>query len=601
MPRVLPTVVLAVVLVFGLAGSIARSDDGPTGLPQMGGLVDLPSQANVSLAGAIQSGGMGATVAAAGDVNGDGLADAVAGSRTVLDPARDPAAAVLFGTASPEHVDAAVLGDWGYVLRHFPLKQVYSGSSVAPAGDVNGDGLSDIYVTSVGSDADPITPALFVFGKRSTAPLDLTDLSGRGFAVPFPAGDALRHGASVGDVDGDGRPDFALAAARTDFHGRDNAGSVYVLLGQPGISPVDPANLGARGYRIDGAEAGDELFVAAPAGDVNGDGIADMVLGVEGSEFFKYAPGKAYVVFGSRSRANIDLAALGPRGFEIDGIAIHDAAGLAVAGVGDLDGDGLADVGIGVPQLDGAAGAKTGSVFVVRGKTDSTVVRLAEAGAAFLRIDGDTPDGRAGWSVSPAGDFNGDGRPDVLIGAPGAGVGERRYGGSAYVIFGRADPAVISLADLGRLGVRMDGGPGSAAGLSVALAGDFNGDGRADIVIGAPGASVDRRGTGAAYVVYGFGHPALAYPRVVARVGKPFRVLPSRVRRTGAARFSISPALLRGVRIDRRTGEIRGVARHRLRSVFTVAMSDLTGTINATLSLDVRSSPPRKRSSRGTG
>ena len=175
--------------------------------------------------------------------------------------------------------------------------------------------------------------------------------------------------------------------------------------------------------RIDGPSAVEisrRLSVEA-AGDVNGDGRPDMVVGIPTAG----PSGTAYVVFGRSSPGTIDLAALGAGGFRIAG---DHAIGGDVAGAGDVNGDGLADLVIGAP----GAGAG-GRAYIVFGKASTSPVDVAALGAGGFRIDGRRgfnffplpPPGafcrgdEVGTSVDGVGDFNGDGRPDVVIAGPG--------------------------------------------------------------------------------------------------------------------------------------------------------------------------------------
>src|SRR4051812_25051982 len=149
--------------------------------------------------------------------------------------------------------------------------------------------------------------------------------------------------ARVGDVNGDGLSDIAVGAPQASARDRSNAGSVFVIFGRADSSPIDLANLGAAGYRIDGALPGDEAgFALAPAGDLDGDGRGDLVIGAPaaGSE----RPGGAWVVLGKGNSNGIDLAAPGAAAYRIGGAQPGDLTGFSVGSIGDLDGDGLRDI-----------------------------------------------------------------------------------------------------------------------------------------------------------------------------------------------------------------------------------------------------------------
>jgi outer membrane protein OmpA-like peptidoglycan-associated protein len=253
--------------------------------------------------------------------------------------------------------------------------------------------------------------------------------------------------AGAGDVNGDGRDDVLLGAPRASHNGQLGSGSAYVVYGAASPVGVDVAALGARGFRIDGIADDDWAgWSVAAAGDVNGDGRADVLVGAPyADDNTRPDSGSAYVVYGEQAAdpADVDLAALGARGLQIDGAAADDWAGFSAAGVGDVNGDGHADVLLGAPYGDHHAGAESGSAYVLYGQqaADPADVDLAALGARGLRIDGAAADDVAGRSVAGAGDVNGDGQADVLLGALFADNNARADSGSAYVIYGNGAPS----------------------------------------------------------------------------------------------------------------------------------------------------------------
>ena len=393
-----------------------------------------------------------------------------------------------------------------------------AGSAVAGVGDVNGDGLGDFAVG-----APYAAPAgrrqagsvFVVFGSRTrSGTSSLGTLGPGGFRIDGPTdtgGDTTGTwaGSSIsgaGDINGDGRADLIVSAAGADPNSRLDSGSVYVVFGKPDDGTIDLQTLGSHGYRIDGATstAGTGRAVAG-LGDVNGDGRPEVLIGAPwSSNTTRVQSGSVYVVFGKADTAPIDLAALGAQGYRIDGPDADSNFGMAVANAGDVNADGRPDVAIGAPFTRPGTGNTVGAAFIVFGKADTSTIDVESDDSHVSRFDGLNSGDDFGTSVAGAGDVNRDGLADVLIGAPGASNNARGRSGSTYVIFGQRRAFFARLDHLGVGGYRIDGADTGESGSSVANAGDVNGDGRPDALIGAYYQDASgREAAGEAYVAFG--------------------------------------------------------------------------------------------------
>ncbi|MBL8338183.1 MAG: FG-GAP repeat protein, partial [Rhodoferax sp.] len=270
---------------------------------------------------------------------------------------------------------------------------------------------------------------------------------------------------------------------------------------------------GTNGFRFTGANAGDQAGLSVSgAGDVDGDGFDDLIVGaplVSGST----PTGSAYVVFGrenpfTASAALPDL--ITTFAAQLVGTSQLGQAGYAVGGGGDINGDGYADLMVGAYLADPDGRTNAGSSYAMYGKfggwTASSSLGSLTVGSGG-RLDGGAANDLAGKSLSMAGDVNGDGYADMLVGAPDATANSNAFAGMSYLVFGSSSslPATTNLATMaGSVGISFAGAAGGdRSGTDVASAGDFNGDGFDDLLIGAPysdGAGTD---AGAAYLVFG--------------------------------------------------------------------------------------------------
>ena len=353
-----------------------------------------------------------------------------------------------------------------------------------------------------------------------------------GFKLTGGRGDGFGFSvASAGDVNGDGFDDVIVGINAATPNGA-SSGMSYVVFGKASgfNTTLDLATLnGSNGFKLSGAAIYERSGQSvASAGDVNGDGYDDLIIGAPGAKANGNSSGGAYVVFGKASgfSSNIDLASLnGSTGFKLSSTVMNGEAGFSVSGRADFNGDGFDDLIIG----DRGANAGAGATYVVFGKASGFAANVdlpSLDGSNGFRLNGVDFFGQAGSSVASA-DMNGDGYADLI-------VGEFDFFGTGdtYVLFGKATgfAASVSVSSLdGTNGFKFSAPKDTAAGSSVASAGDVNGDGFEDIIIGARDTNANGTFSGASYVVFGkaSGFPA-TFDLAILNGGNGFRL-------TGAA------------------------------------------------------------------
>jgi hypothetical protein len=466
--------------------------------------------------------GIGDSPQLVGDVNGDGFEDLLVGASSAIleEFSRAGKAHVLFGREDefPATVDLATVdAAAGYKIEGFQ-ETLRLGGSLKAGGDINGDGVGDIFFGL--SEID----ALYVlFGQTSGNPPTnvLANLDGsNGFKV-FGDGDLFLSSYNrAGDFNGDGLDDFIIGHSAGTPGTEYRAGASYVIYGRSSGYPetLDLLTLdGSNGFRVDGIDASDGAGRSvSSAGDINGDGYDDLLIGASGADpNGNSMAGETYVVFGqSGMGATFDLSTLnGVNGFQINGIAYVDQTGSNVNKAGDVNGDGFDDLIITANSVNTAAGADVGQSYIVYGHAGGFSAQLNLSslnGFNGFYINGiEEFDGLG--SGKGAGDINGDGIDDLLLLASLADHDGLVNAGEGYVIYGNKNGfgTNFDLTTLdGSNGFMIRGRYSSEFLRDVGVGGDINNDGFDDLLIGSDREwpVIDgnlRPYAGETYVVYG--------------------------------------------------------------------------------------------------
>ncbi len=394
----------------------------------------------------------GQSVSSAGDINGDGYDDVIVGAPLFdADQTDEGRAAVYYGSSAGLGAVATTIDG--------NLTGAAFGASVSLAGDVNADGFADVIVGAPGYRRTFTAEGRVTVYLGASGGLNTTAAWSR-FGLQVGAG----FGASVslaGDVNGDGYSDVITGAPLWDG-GVSNGGHVLIHVGSAAGLDTIPV------WTFEGQIAGANIGISvATAGDVNGDGFADVLVGAPYTSSGGSADGQAFLFLGAITGPPSTPSWTGTSGQPAS------LYGRSVATLGDVNGDGFSDVGIGSPQYD-MGQSNEGAAFEYNGLADALVPVYA------WTVSSGQSDAHMGVCSSPAGDVNGDGYADFVVGAYRWDNTFNNEGRLQLYLGGPSGPsAIASWTGYG-------GGNGAWFGLSANAAGDVNGDGYGDVIVGSP-------------------------------------------------------------------------------------------------------------------
>ncbi len=464
------------------------------------------SRADYSFIGEKSSDGSGYRIVGAGDVDNDGLDDILIGApyggsswngRTylIMGSSLGSTSVIDLSTA-----DYTFTGDSG---------GDQSGRSVAGGEDVDGNGQDDILIGASGdSYSGSCSGKTFLFLGESLGSTTSLTLSDADYVFGGEnSSDASGLSVSlIGDVDGNGKADILIGAPEND-DGGSNAGKTYLILGES-LGSTTTIALADADYAFIGENSNDKSGTSvSSAGDVDGDGLDDILIGAFQNDDGGSNAGKSYLFLGSTLAGYstpVDIS-LSDADCSFTGEAVDDYSSLPVASAGDVDGDGLSDIIIGTKENDdGGSGA--GKVYLIPGSSIGSggiTYDLATFTGDWEFI-GESAGSELGYKTGAAGagDVDGDGLDDILIGADNH-SGTLPFDGKSYLFLAKNLPAAGSIIYTGTdEDCAFTGETGyDYSGFSVAGGGDVNGDGLADLLISSWGNDDGGSGAGKTYLV----------------------------------------------------------------------------------------------------
>jgi len=411
----------------------------------------------------------GCSVASAGDVNGDGYSDVIVGAYSYNNGQTSEGMAFVFhGSSTGVSAVAAATVESNQ-------NNALMGYIVATAGDVNGDGYSDVIVSAPNYANGQSNEGRAYVYHGSAAGINTTAAA---IMESNQAGAFLGNCvASAGDVNADGYSDV-IVGAYTYSSGQASEGVAFVYHGSAAGINISPVSM------MQSNQANAFLgYSVGSAGDVNGDGFSDVIVGAHFYDNGQADEGGAFVYHGSPTGINTTAAAT------LEGNQVNAHMGYSVASAGDVNGDGYSDVIASAYQYDNGQ-SDEGAAFIYHGSAAGINI------ASVATLECNQAGAYMGWFVNCAGDVNGDGYSDVLVGAYQYGNGE---GGEGAAFVYQGSSSGINATAI----VTLETQQVNALVSAVASAGDVNGDGYSDIIVGSRQYDNGELNEGAAFVYHG--------------------------------------------------------------------------------------------------
>jgi hypothetical protein len=450
-------------------------------------------------------GGAPASIVDVGDVDGDGLEDLLVGVPSWCN--------CTYDTGWEDGVDGMVaylrgaglladVTDTSFTLRadvsltSSRSSSERAGTQVGGLGDLNTDGYDDVFITAPETNYSTLTDAGVVYVRLGASAITSSSLSSgatltlRGEATGDRFGSAA---ANIGDLTGDGLNELVVGA-RYDDDGGSDAGVVTVFSGAKLGRWTGNVSASKATVKIVGSTSNDHVGSSlGNAGDIDGDGVDDLLIGAPGHDGGASGAGAVAVFLGGGALAgasgslsfdDAELLVLGAAANDQLGAAASDQLGSALSTAGDVDGDGLDDVLIGAPDVDlGGASAGAAYLLLASGAVLGGASATASVSDADVILVGEATGDEAGFSVGSAGDLDGDGQAELLVGAP-YNSSAASYAGAVYVLYGDTLTTASGAFDLGGADARVVGGSYDNVGKSLLGGVDASGDGVPDLLVG---------------------------------------------------------------------------------------------------------------------